>query len=85
MPSDKDFYKKKNILDATYQKYLNYFNILAISLITSLFTVFWAYFTKTVTFELMISSIVSIISLFGMSLTVAYLKMNDVLELIKKV
>ena len=85
MLSDKKFYKRKNILDANYQKHLNYFNILSISLITSLFTVFWAYFTQNVTFQSMIFSSTSIVVLFGTLLAVTYQKMANILKSIEKI
>jgi len=37
------FIKQKNLLDLEHQKYLNYLNILLISLVTANVTIIWGY------------------------------------------
>lgn len=84
MAQDKKFLKLKNVLDATYQKYLNYFNISAISLITTIFSLAVGHLSKAIPQQVMFSSVIFSILIFGSALAFSYAKMNKTLDKIKE-
>jgi len=84
MPLDK-ISKKKNILDANYQRYLNYFNIVAISLISSLFTIFWSYATKTISLDVLYFGSLMTTFIFGTFLFLIYQKANKAIKSIEEI
>ena len=84
MPSDREFSKRKNILDAYHQRYLNYFNIATISLITSIFSLLLGYFTEAIPINLIFSIGYFVILIFGSFAYISFIKMRDVMKEIKK-
>lgn len=85
MVQNKKFLKLKNILDANYQKYLNYLNISAISLITSIFSMVIGYLSRTIPYEAIFSITILLILVFGSTLIFSYTKMNKALKEMKEI
>jgi amino acid transporter len=77
------FTKQKNLLDIKHQRYLNYFNIITISAITSIFTIIWSFFTDHIDFALLQTSL-TIVAFFAIVLIyLCFRKMSEVERKIK--
>jgi len=83
MAQSKDYFKAKNVLDANYQKHLNLLNIFAISLITSVFTIVWGYFTEKISFLVMYSCMSFVVIVFGILLYFSYTKLRKIMKTIE--
>jgi len=83
MARNNKFWIEKNILDAEYQKYLNYFNISTLSLITSLFSILIGYFSNTISLDIAYELSISLSLIFGIIIYHSKNKTNVILNRIK--
>lgn len=76
--------KQKNLLDIEHQKYLNYFNVCAITGLTVGFTVVWANVLEQISSELMQSALLLDAVVFAFALLLINNKMAEVVGKIRK-
>ncbi len=77
------FQKTKNVLDLEHQKYINYFNIFAISFITISFTIIWSFLSEKITSELLYTGLVIDISIFITILLIIRIRIKNIIIEIK--
>lgn len=77
---EKEFAKRKNLLDIRHQRYLNYFNILAISMVTIAFSSIIGYFSKAISAEYFATFILVDAIVFGFLAVTAFQKMNAIYD-----
>ncbi|MFA4907535.1 MAG: hypothetical protein WC602_04665 [archaeon] len=80
MAQSDSFAKRKNILDIRHQKYMNYFNIFAISMITIAFSSAIGFFSKNLSFEYFATFIFLDAIIFGFLSIAAHQKMAGVFK-----
>ena len=78
-----EFYKRKNILDAQHQTYLNYFNIAAISSITIGFTTIFGYLTNQISWQTLITLLVVIFVISPTIMAILSKRMKGILDTIR--
>jgi hypothetical protein len=75
--------RRKNLLDIEHQKYLSYFNILSITVLTSGFTIVWARILNQIDAPLFNTAILILITVFTVPILIIHKKMQKVRESIE--
>lgn len=78
------FTKKKNLLDIRHQRYLNYFNIIAIVWLTSAFTIVWAFILQQITIGLTYAALIVDVVAFGTCLWIVHKELKNITRKIQK-